>query len=136
MAGGAAPKLKALETQETQRRLSREQLLQPRIREEETEIEGLGGTVVLRSLSYAARAEIRSKTGWNTEEYDDDAFTMLAIVHSVVDPKLTEADIDALKEQDQSIFDSLVLKITLLNMMGRTGDLKKESEPIGSSDSV
>jgi len=132
---GNAARLKALENEETQRKLSKEELLRPRIVEKEEFIDGLGGTVTLRSLSHARRQEIRTKSGFQTSEWNEDLFTSLGIVYSVVDPKLTEEDIEKLREQDSSVYDELVLKITMLNMLGRADDLKKESSETQSSDS-
>ena len=132
-----ASQLKAVEAQEAQRRLSKEELLNPRIREDRVLIPDLGGEIVMRSLSYATRAELRSRCGFGSEEnWDDELFTLLCIVHSVVDPQLTEDDIPAIKEWDQGVFDDMVLKVTLLNMLGRTDPLKKDSPTTGSSDSA
>lgn len=134
---GKASQLKAVEAQEAQRRLSKEELLNPRIREERVFISDLGGEIVLRSLSYAKRAELRSRCGFGSEEtWDDEQFTLLCIVHSVIDPDLTEDDIPAIKEWDQGVFDDMVLKVTLLNMLGHTESLKKESPTTESSDSA
>lgn len=137
MSGKASPKLAAVAAQEEQHRLSKSEFLDPRIREEEVEIASMGGKVTIRSLSYLARKELRSRCGWGSEEtWDDEKFTVLCIIHSVIDPDLTEDDIPMLEAMDQGVFDELVMRVTLLNMMGRTEPLKKDSETIGSSDSV
>jgi len=135
MAGGQSPKLAAVAQNEEKRRMSKTELLQPRIREEETEIDGMEGTVLLRSLSIGARSELRERTKWGTEEFDEDEFTMLLVVYSIKEPQLNEDDIKALMEMDQSIYEMLVLKISLLNMLGVQRDLPKVSETTGNSDS-
>lgn len=120
--------LKALETQESQRRLSKEELLRPRIVERTEYIDGLGGEIVVRSLSHAQRQEVHKRAGVGTPEFDDDLLTCLTIVESLVEPKIEESDLEALRQQDVTIFDEIVLKLTMLNMMGRTEELKKDSE--------
>jgi hypothetical protein len=124
-----------LSQREEQRRLSKEELLQPRIREQDVEITGLGGTVRLRSFSHRTRLEVREKAGYGTPQYDENRYTNLCIVHALLEPKLIEEDIDALQDQDQSIYDELVLHISVLNFMGQAGDLKKGSNEILNSDS-
>lgn len=135
MTGGQSPKLAAVAQNEEKRRMSKSELLQSRIREEETEIDGMEGTVLLRSLSIGARSELRERTHWGTEQFDEDEFTLLLVVHSIKDPQLTEKDIETLKEMDQSVYEMLVLKISLLNMPSVKRDLPKESEPTGNSGS-
>lgn len=124
-----------LKKQEAQRRLSKEDLLQPRIVEKEVILESLGGTVLIRSLSHADRAEIRSEAGWGTEAWDEGKFTLGAILRSLKDPQLNEDDLKALEAQHHGIVDELEMHITLLNMLGKAADLKKESSETPSSDS-
>lgn len=116
-----------LQSQEQQRRLSKEELLQPRIVKQETFVESLGGTVELKSLSHSERQRIRTEAGLGTPEWDEEKFTMLSIVYSVVDPDLSMSDLEALKEQNAAVIDELVTHITFLNMLGQAGELKKES---------
>ena len=123
---GKAPHLKDLSAREEQRRLSKEELLTPHIVEKTEFIQGLGGEVVIRSMSHRVRQELRQACGWNTPEWDDDKFTSLCIVKALVDPALTEQDVDQLRDQDMTIYDEIVLKISLLNMLGRADDLKKD----------
>lgn len=132
---GREGKLQALKSAEENRRVSKEELLRPRIVTKPEFIDGLGGEVVIRSLSHAQRQEINQRANVGKPDYDDDLLTCLTIVESLVEPKLEEKDIDALREQDVTIFDDLVLKITMLNMLGRTEDLKKDSREIPNSDS-
>jgi hypothetical protein len=127
MAGSQA-RLKALTAQEMQKRVSKEQLLTPRQLEEEVTLESLGGTVRIRSLSHAQRQDIQGKCmNPETGQYDTDKMTMLSLVEAVVEPDLTEEDIESLRKQDASIIDELQVAIASLNLMGRAGDLKKES---------
>lgn len=125
-------KVSELKAKQDQQRLSKEQLLTAYIRHREIEIPELGGTVYLRSINHRARQEMRQKSQWGTEEFDEDLFTMLCLIHSMEDPKLDESDIGQLKEQDMAIYDELVAEVTLLNMMGQGKELKKESGPTQS----
>lgn len=129
-------KLRDLSAREEQRKLSKAELLRPRKVVEETFINSLGGTITLQSLSHGRRQEIRQAAGFDTPEFDEDKFTMLSIVASIVDPEMTLDDLQALHDQDASVIDELIVKISVLNLLGRTEDLKKESEPIQSLDSV
>ena len=123
---GRESKLRDLSAREEQRRLSRDDLLRPRIIEKTQFIESLGGEVVVRSLSHELRQRLREQSGAGGAEFDEDKFTMLIIVNSVVDPKLTESDIEELRKQDASVIDELSLHLTMLNMMGRTEELGKD----------
>lgn len=134
MSGNADAK-RALEAQETQRRLSKAELLAPRRVEDEVTIPQLGGTVVIRSLSHRERKELQAKSGFGTDDFDEDKLTFLGIVTSVVDPELSLADVEALAEQDYAIIDTLSTYITHINLFGAAGDLKKESSPTPNSDS-
>ena len=126
MAGSQA-RLKALQQQEAQQRLSKEQLLTPRQLEEDIHLESLGGTVKIRSLSHAQRQDIQKGAMGESGEVDQDLMTMLSLVESIIEPKLTIEDIKALREQDASVIDELSIQIGSLNLMGRAGDLKKGS---------
>jgi hypothetical protein len=132
---GGAARLSALKAGGEQRRLSKEELLKPRIAEEDVFIAGLGGTVRLRSISHRARQEIRTASGFGTAEWDEDKMTMLSIVHSVIDPKITEEDLTAFADQDATVVDELIMRIGLLNMLGQVDELGKESRRTESSDS-
>lgn len=133
---GNAPKLRALEAQDEQRRLSKEELLRPRKVKDEVSIPQLGGTVEIQSLSHRQRRELQQKAGFGTDDFDEDKLTFLGIVESVVDPKLTVEDVAALAEQDYAIIDALSTYITHLNLFGAAGDLGKGSRPSQNSDSA
>lgn len=135
MLRGREARLQAVQAQEEQRRLSREQLLGPKPREEEVEIAELGGTVVMRTMTHGLRKELRTKAKFGTDQYDDDLFTRLVIVHTIVDPKLTEEDVAALEQQDITVFDEIVMKISMFNLMGSAEALKKDSSQTQNSDS-
>lgn len=124
---GSGPKTQNLETRSEQQRISKEELLRPRLFEKDEFIESLGGTVRLRTLNHRMRSEIREKTGFGTQHWDEDRFTTLGIIYSLVDPELTEEDIDALREVNASTYDELVLRISMLNMLGQTEELGKDS---------
>lgn len=116
-----------LKAQEQQRRLSKDELLKPRILKKEIFLESMQGSVVLRSLSHSKRQEVRTEAGFGTEEWDEERFTLLTIAASLQDPELDFDDLTALKEQDAAVIDELVTQITFLNMLGQAGELKKES---------
>lgn len=112
-------------------------MLTARIVEEPYFIEALGGTVLLKSLTHRQRGEIRNKAGVGTDHYDESMLEMLSIVYSVVDPKLTEEDVEALRDQDSNIIDELNLQISMLNMAGYSGKASRATENSDSpSDSV
>jgi hypothetical protein len=133
---GREGKLQDLESREEQRKLSKQELLRPRLIEEDVFVTSLGGTVTLRSISHEARQRIREQCGFMTEKFDEDKFTMLSLVESIIDPQLTVEDIEELRKQDASVIDELVVQVSTLNMLGRTTDLKKESETTPSLDLV
>ena len=124
---GSQAKINDLNAREEQRRLSKAELLQPRVIEKDEYIEALGGTVRLRSLTHAARTEIRDKSHFGTDQWDEDRFTTLGIIYSIVEPELTEEDIEGLRGIDANAYDELVLKISLLNMLGHQEQLGKDS---------
>lgn len=128
-------KLKALQAADEQRRLSKEQLLTPAIRTQEELIPSLGGTVILQSLSYKRREEIRGECGWQTPNWDEAKFNLYAIAASLVDPELTFKETESLAEQNSTAIDELILKINLLNLLGKAEEVKKESSPTPNSDS-
>lgn len=132
---GTQGKLHALEAQEEQRRLSKEELLRPRKLRQEVEIEGLEGKVTIQTLSYRKRRELKAEAKAGTPEYDDDLFTLLVISESVVEPKLTKDDLEALGEQDGMVLDTLSVEIAKLNLMGKAEELKKDSSETSNSDS-
>lgn len=125
---GNATKVQQLRQQEEQKRLSRAEMLTARIVEEPYYIEALGGTVLLRSLTHRQRAEIRAKSGANTPEFDENMLEVLSIIYSVADPELTEADVEALRDQDSNIIDELNLQISLMNMAGYSGKASRATE--------
>lgn len=135
MSNGRGARLSALKAGQEQRRLSKEELLKPRIAEEDVFIAGLGGTVRLRSISHGVRRDIRAASGFGTPEWDEDKMTMLSIVHSIIEPKLTEEDLVAFAEQDATVVDELIMRIGLLNMLGQVDELGKGSGRTESSDS-
>jgi len=135
MRGGREARVQALRAQDEQRRLSREQFLQPRIREEEVTVAGLGGTVVLRGITHGLRNDLRKQAKFSTPEYDDDLFTRLVMVHTIVDPELTIEDIEALMEQDSVVFDELVMHINIFALSATADALKKGSKQTPNSDS-
>lgn len=127
--------LKSLEAQEEQRRLSKAELLEPKIVEQDVPIEKLGGSIRIRSLSGATRTRIRQESGFQSPQFDANRMELLTIVYSIVDPELTTDDLEALAKQDAGILDDLTLAVTMLNMIGQVEELKKDSSLMESSDS-
>lgn len=119
--------LHAVEQSNAQKRLNREQFLQSRIVEKTVPINSMGGEIVIRSMSVKARKELRAKASPDGQ-YDDDLFTRLVIVHSLVDPQLEESDIEAIQEQNGQVFDEVVLAVTMLNTFGAGEDDLKDLE--------
>lgn len=122
MGEGAA--VHELKQKEAQRRISREELLQPKIKEEDLPISELGGSVKIRSLSQERRRLIREGSKAGTPEYDEGYYELLLVVYSVVEPKMSMDDVEALKDQDASIIDQIIIGINMLNMFGTLDQLK------------
>jgi hypothetical protein len=136
MAGSEAQE-KAVQAQAEQRRLSREQLLRPQIREDDIHLISLGGTVRIRSLSHRVRQELRQQAKFNTPEYDDDLFTQLVIVHSIIDPQLTIEEVEQFKDQNFVVWDEIITQLSMFNLLDAAGgELKKGSDGTQNSDSA
>lgn len=131
-----ANKVAQLRAQEEQRRLSKEELLSVHRHQDVVPIPELGGAVVIQSLTYRERREIREKAKVGTPEYDEDLMETLSIIKSCIDPPLDEKDLERLKDQDSTIIDTLSLAVGFLNMPGRgESSLGKDSRPMENSDS-
>jgi hypothetical protein len=136
MAGSEARE-KAVQAQAEQRRLSKEQLLRPQIREEDIHLISLGGTVRIRSLTHRTRQDLRQQAKFNTPEYDDDLFTQLVIVHSIIDPQLTMEEVEQFKEQNFVVWDEIITQLSMFNLLDAAGgELKKGSSETQNSDSA
>jgi hypothetical protein len=136
MAGSEAQQ-KALEAQAEQRRLSKEDLLRPQIREDDIFLISLGGTVKIRSLSHRVRQDLRQQAKFGSSEYDDDLFTALVIAHSIIDPEFTLEDIEAFKDQNFVVWDELITQLSMFNLLDAAGgELKKGSSETPNSDSA
>lgn len=134
---GREGKQQQLEAQAEQRRISKEELLRPELFEKEVEISSMGGkTVLIKAMSHRDRVRIRESCGFGTDDFDESKFTLLSIIESIVDPKISEDDLEALAAQDASVIDELVVQISVLNMLGRTDDLKKDSDATPNFDSA
>jgi len=136
MAGSEAQE-KAVQAQAEQRRLSKEELLRPQIREDDMPLLSLGGTIKVRSLSHRTRQDLRQQAKFNTPEYDDDLFTELVIVHSIIDPQFTLEDIEQFKDQNFVVWDELITQLSMFNLLDAAGgELKKGSSETQNSDSA
>ena len=134
---GSEPRERAVQAQAEQRRLSKEQLLRPHLREEDVNLLSLGGTIRVRSLSHRVRQELRQKAKFNTPEYDDDLFTELVIVHSIVDPQFTLEEVEQFKDQNFVVWDEIITQLSMFNLLDAAGgELKKGSSETPNSDSA
>jgi hypothetical protein len=99
-------------------------------------IETLGAHVAFVSMGASTRDRIEKECGVGTEEFDRTKYTTMALVECIEDPKLTEADLQALADQDLRIIDELVMQVTLLNVIGGDPEeAKKALQKIKNSDS-
>jgi hypothetical protein len=136
MAGSEAQE-KAVQAQAEQRRLSKEQLLRPQIREEDVLLISLGGTVRIRSLSHRVRQDLRQQAKFGSPDYDDDLFTELVIIHSIVDPQFTLEEVEQFKDQNFVVWDEIITQLSMFNLLDAAGgELKKGSSEIQNSDSA
>lgn len=137
---GSAARVAQLNQAEEQRRVSREDLITVHFREEEVEIAAFDGALItLRSMTTRRRRELRDRAGFGSDEWDDDLFTALCVVECIVDPALTEADVQAIMDQDVGLWDELTLHVSLINMPSQrktVKDLGKDSSPTENSDSA
>jgi len=135
--GGSEAQEKAIQAQAEQRRLSKEQMLRPQIREDDIPLLSLGGTVRIRSLTHRTRQELRQQAKFQTPEYDDDLFTALIIQHSVIDPQFTIDEVEQFKDQNFVVWDELITQLSMFNLLDAAGgELKKGSSETQNSDSA
>ena len=135
--GGSEAQEKAVQAQAEQRRLSKEQMLRPQIREDDIPLLSLGGTVRIRSLTHRTRQELRQQAKFQTPEYDDDLFTALIIQHSVIDPQFTIDEVEQFKDQNFVVWDELITQLSMFNLLDAAGgELKKGSSETPNSDSA
>jgi hypothetical protein len=136
MAGSEAQE-KAVQAQAEQRRLSKDQLLRPQIREEDVLLISLGGTVRIRSLSHRVRQELRQQAKFGTPDYDDDLFTELVIISSIIDPQFTLEEVEQFKDQNFVVWDEIITQLSMFNLLDAAGgELKKGSSESQNSDSA
>lgn len=128
---------KAVQAEAEQRRLSKEEFLQPRIHEEDIELQGFGGVVRVRSLSVRQRKELREQCGFGKDDtWDEDKFTKLMIRETLIEPQLTLEDVEQLEEMNMVLYDQLVSEITVFNVIGKVDEAKKGSKKIRNTGSV
>lgn len=133
---GAEARVAQLQAREEQKRASREDLITIHTREEDIPLASLdGATVRIRSLTARQRREIRDKAGWGGDGWDEEYFTALCVVASLIDPVLSEEDAAQLMDQDAGMWDELTLQVNLMNLPSpKKGikDLGKDSSPTPS----
>jgi hypothetical protein len=130
------PHLSTLEAQQTQRRLSREELLTPRIRKGTITLKAFDGAELeVQTLSNRQRQTLRAQARNDMGELDEDKWRLLMMCEMVVDPELSVEDLESLNGQDAAIVDELELQLTMFSMMGSVDELGKESKETPSSGS-
>jgi len=137
MAGGNEANKAQLRVAGEQRRASREALLRPHTRFDEPFIQSLGASVKIKSMSFARREALQDLANVDGE-FDRVKFTVLSIIECLVEPQLTEEDVEALKLQDIAIIDELSLAITYINLPGGGAEEGKDNSrrtPNSASDS-
>lgn len=132
MSGQAQGKLKDVSDKDAQRRLSKQEILTARVRTEPYFIPALGGEVVLRSLTRAQVEDIQTRSNWGKDEFDENLYQALSVVYAMADPEMSLADVDSIRGLENAVFQELVLEITMMNMVGRGEETKKDSEPTPS----
>ena len=119
---------RALEQADAQRRLSKAELLQPKVVERSEFIDSLGGTVLLRSLTLGERTEIRKQSKFGTPQFDEDLSEALALITMIRDPALTLEDLEALRQQNTAVIDEITMKCTLLSISSMRGAPLEETK--------
>jgi hypothetical protein len=132
VSGQPAGRLKDVSAKAEAKKLSREDFFRSRVRTVATEVNSLGGEVVLRSLTRAQVEEIQVKSHWGSPQFDQFLYECWTILLSVVDPALKEEDLDQIKDLDNSVFQDLTMEVQLLNMVGQVEEAKKASEETSS----
>lgn len=127
--------VRQLEVAEGQRMISREALLRPKILEEEVYIPALDGFIKVRTMNVEARDRINKASKFGTATFDAALYTLLCIAHCVIEPQLSESDVEALRKQDIRIIDQIEGQLTSLHLTGEAVQLKKGSAKTTNSDS-
>ena len=103
--------------------LTREQILNQKLREEKMTIPELGDDILIRELTLKQRVDCH-RAGQDGGKTDPLRFTIAVFIEGVVEPKFTAADLDALQKQGGRIIDRVATRI--LEMSGFGADAKKE----------
>jgi hypothetical protein len=91
----------------------------------------------VRSLSHRVRQDIRQQAKFNTPDYDDDLFTELVIVNSIIDPQFTLEEVEQFKDQNFVVWDEIITQLSMFNLLDAAGgELKKGSSENQNSDSA
>lgn len=117
-------------------RLTVDILVTPQLPEEVLDIPNLGGSVLLRAFNGRVAKEARE---WATPkdergevvpgaEMDEDLYERALVLYGVVEPKLTEEDVEKIfSEQFSFVGRMIALSILSLNAAGRAVDISKVS---------
>lgn len=143
--GRTTPKKPKAEPQDHLPRLSLEGLITPQLPEDVLDIPALGGSVLLRAFNGRVAKEAREYSmpkDANGEiipgaEQDEDLYERALVLFGVVDPKLTEDDVEVLfTEQFQFVARMIALSVLALNAAGRAVDISKVSGQIRKDSSA
>jgi len=135
MGQASKAELDQLQVANEQRMASREELLQPRVRDEVVFIPSLDASIKIRSFTLAVRREVQKAAGQGAPNFDPEELNVYAILYGVIEPKLEKEDIEALRNQDAAIIDEIVAALSMHNSFGAIRELKKGLEEIANSDS-
>lgn len=106
--------------------LSAEEVLAaPDLEERELYVPEWKGSIVLKSLTKAAHAEMR-RNAIVADEFDLDLYDIQIFVHGVIEPKFTEDQAKALLEKNAGVIERV--NRLIVKMSGLTPDALKSAE--------
>ncbi|MCK9326797.1 MAG: hypothetical protein M0P69_14995 [Bacteroidales bacterium] len=110
-------------------RITREQLLNVKLKEKEVPIKALGGDILMRELSVAQQDKVRESCtkgvdGEGKPIIDLSGFRRKLVMETIVDPILQPEDFEALKKLPGGVFNEL--QNAAIEINGLQKDLKSE----------
>jgi hypothetical protein len=140
--GRVTAKKERPEPQDHLPRLSVEDLLTPSLPEDILDIPSLGGSVVIRAFNGKVAKEAREWASPKDEkgepiigaDMDDDQYEKALVLFGVIEPKLSEDDVNFIFDEQFSFVGRMIaLSVLSLNASGKALDLAKGS---GQSQNV
>lgn len=134
-----AKKAKPVDDEEHLPRLTVEMLTTPQLPEDVLDIPNLGGSVLIRAFNGRVAKEARE---WATPkdergelvpgaEMDEDLYERALVLYGVVDPKLSEDDVELIfSEQFSFVGRMIALSVLSLNAAGKAIEISKVSGQI------